>query len=182
MHPSVRVPCVSTNQALQTGGLHYANPPSPSPEDQTSEVGGPRAGLLQRLQRRVLPASSSFWGLWASIPGLVAASLPSLAPSPRGFSAVSPLFCVLQGPVMGIRVTLISGPSLQHTRNGLISGQGLIQRFWRSRRVCGGHHLPSTWCLSESQFLPKSGETATVAAPPPSSHLGSLRNPDTPQL
>ena len=38
VHPSVRAPCVSTNQALQTGGSHHANPPSPSPDDQTSEV------------------------------------------------------------------------------------------------------------------------------------------------
>ena len=49
---------------------------------------------LQRLLGRVLPTSSGFWGLQASVPGLVAASLPSLPPSPRGFSSVSvSLFC-----------------------------------------------------------------------------------------
>ena len=46
-------------------------------------------GSLQSLQGRVLPASSSFWRLQASIPGLAATSLPSLPPSPRGFSSVS---------------------------------------------------------------------------------------------
>ena len=58
---------------------------------------GPELSSLQRLQGRVLPALSSFWGLQASIPGLVATSLPPLPPSPRGFSSVSvsPLFCVL---------------------------------------------------------------------------------------
>ena len=52
---------------------------------------------IQGLQGKVLPASSSFWGLQASVPGLVSASLPSLPPSPRGFSSVSVslLLCVL---------------------------------------------------------------------------------------
>ena len=61
MHPSVRVPCVSTNQALQTGGLHYENPPSPSPEDQTSEVRGSQGWAPCRGSREgsflPLPAS-----------------------------------------------------------------------------------------------------------------------------
>ena len=187
MHPSVRVPCVSTNQALQTGCLHYANPPSPSPEDQTSEVRGSQGWA---------PCRGSRGGSFPPLPASGGSRCPSLdwwlppsrlwlrlhVASPLCLSSVSYKDLSLDLGPPSTRRNLVSGHSLQHTCKALISGQGLIQRFWQSRRVCRGHHLPSSWCLSESQFLPESGEMATVGVPPPSSHLGSLPNPDTPQL
>ncbi|KAB1252503.1 LINE-1 retrotransposable element ORF2 protein [Camelus dromedarius] len=68
-------------------------------------VPGPRS--LPRLQGRVPPAFSSFWGLQASIPGLVATSLPSL---PR-LHVASPLCLCLsssvssEDTVLGCRAT-----------------------------------------------------------------------------
>ena len=79
---------------LETTDIH------PPPALGTTRLSQGDSGLssLQSLLGRVLPASSSFWGLQASIPELVATSLPSLPPC--GFSSVSVslLFCLLQGP------------------------------------------------------------------------------------
>ncbi|CAI9180037.1 unnamed protein product [Rangifer tarandus platyrhynchus] len=65
--------------------------------------GVPGLSSIQRLQGRVLPASSSFWGLQASVPGLVAASLQSLPATPRGFSSVSlSLLCLIRILSLGL--------------------------------------------------------------------------------
>ena len=67
--------------------------------------GGPRAGLPAEAPEECPSPLFQLLGAPGVRPGLVAASLPSLAPSPHGFSTVS-LFCVLQGPVVGFRATL----------------------------------------------------------------------------
>ena len=66
--------------------------------------GAPGLRSVQRLQGKVLPASSSFWGLQASIPGLVAASLPSL---PR-LHVASPLcLCLIWTRSLGLWLPLL---------------------------------------------------------------------------
>ena len=75
---------------LETTDIH----PPPALGTTCLSQGDSGLSSLQSLLGRVLPASSSFWGLQASVPGLVAAFLPSLPPSPRGFSSVSvSVFC-----------------------------------------------------------------------------------------
>ena len=71
--------------------------------------GAPGLSSVQRLQGSILPAASGFWGLWASVPGLVAASLLSLPPSPRGFSSASVSYT---DSVLGFMAAPTSGPSL----------------------------------------------------------------------
>ena len=67
------------NMWLKTANIHLC---PPGLGDQTCEVQGvPGLGSLQRLQGRVLPASSGFWGLQVSVPRLVAASLLSASVS-----------------------------------------------------------------------------------------------------
>ena len=74
--------------------------------------GAPGLRSVQRLQGKVLPTSSSFWGLQTSIPGLVAASLPSLprlhVASPLCLHVASPLcLCPIWTRSLGLWLPLL---------------------------------------------------------------------------
>ena len=144
---------------------------SRSPGDHMSEVPGsqdgprgPRTELPPgSLQGRVLPASSSSWGLQASLPGRVAAPLPSLPPSTSGRILYLPVYEGLSaqkrgGPVgrgdrpvpAGLCVTLILTPEREprSPRGPALRSQVGVQGLGRGkvgrRQGCRRDFQPTT--------------------------------------
>ena len=90
------------NRGLKSTGIHLPSLP-------------PLVLENRRLGSWCPPRLFQLLGLRASVPGLVAASLPSLPPSPRGFSSVSvSLLCLIKDPVTGFRTAFIQKTSFQN--------------------------------------------------------------------
>ena len=146
-----------TNQSLKTTDIH---PPSSWRPDVWCQ-GVPQLCSLRRLQGRVLPASSSFWGLQASLglgppPSRLCLCLPGASPLCLCLSSsVS-----YKDPVIGCRATLlqedlISDPSLHYICRDPASTTGPFPRFQASEpntledHCAGCHSPPISWgsCL-----------------------------------